>query len=362
MSLTLAALGLLTLHLLAAALAASHGRRRAPAPSHRPFICLLRPVCGRDRHDRETLGSSFGLDWPDYEIVFCAAHEEDAAVPLVRELIRLHPGARARLLIGEDCLTANPKLNNLAKGWAGTEARMIAIADANLMLPRDYLEQLMSEWRPGVGLVSSPPAGGRAEGIWGALEASFLNGLQGRWQLAAARVGLGFAQGKTMFLDRSLLDERGGLAALGAELAEDVAATRLVRAAGRSVRLVPRPFTQPIGRRRLRDVWDRQLRWSRIRRKGFPALFALEPLLSPVVPLVMLGVAAPLSILPFLALWYGAETALCRAMGWPHGRRDLAAWVARDLMLPVLWVATFARQGFEWRGTSMSPAAGKPAA
>ncbi|MGP3695711.1 ceramide glucosyltransferase [Rhodobacter sp. NSM] len=363
MSLTIAACSLLSLHLSAAALAASHGRRRTPDPGRElPFVCLLRPVCGQDRFDRETLGSSFGLDWPDYEIVFCAAREEDAAVPLVRELIRLHPGARARLLIGEERITANPKLNNLAKGWSGTSARMIAIADANLMLPRDYLRQLAAEWRPGVALVSSPPAGGRAEGIWGALEAGFLNGLQGRWQLAAARVGLGFAQGKTMFLDRALLDERGGLAALGTELAEDVAATRLVRAAGGKVRLVPRPFTQPIGHRRLRDVWARQLRWSRIRRQGFPGLFALEPLLSPVLPLLMLVLSAPLLALPFLALWYGGEAALCRAMGWPHGRRDLAAWVLRDVMLPVLWAATFARSGFEWRGTAMAPATDGPAA
>lgn len=232
MSLSAAAFSLLALHLAAAGLAAAQGRRRPAPPSARPFVCLLRPVCGQDRFDRETLASSFGLDWPDYEIVFCAAREEDAAVPLVRELIRLHPGARARLLIGEERITANPKLNNLAKGWAASPARMIAIADANLLLPRDYLEQLASEWRPGVALVSSPPAGGRAEGLWGALEAGFLNGLQGRWQLAAARLGLGFAQGKTMYLDRALLDRQGGLAALGGELAEDVAATRLVRAAG----------------------------------------------------------------------------------------------------------------------------------
>ncbi|RIA00016.1 ceramide glucosyltransferase [Cereibacter sphaeroides] len=361
MSLSAAAFSLLALHLAAAGLAAAQGRRRPAPPSARPFVCLLRPVCGQDRFDRETLASSFGIDWPDYEIVFCAAREEDAAVPLVRELIRLHPGARARLLIGEERITANPKLNNLAKGWAATPARMIAIADANLLLPRDYLEQLASEWRPGVALVSSPPAGGRAEGLWGALEAGFLNGLQGRWQLAAARLGLGFAQGKTMYLDRALLDRQGGLAALGGELAEDVAATRLVRAAGGTVRLVPRPFTQPIGRRRLRDVWARQLRWSRIRRQGFPALFALEPLLSPVLPLLMLAPTAPLLIPLFLALWYGGEALLCRAMGWPAGRRDIAAWVLRDLMLPVLWAATFARQGFEWRGTAMAPAPDRPA-
>ncbi len=360
-ALSLTAFSLLALHLSAAALAVSHGRRRPPRRPDAPFICLLRPVCGLDGFDRETLGSSFGLDYPDYEIVFCVAREDDPVAAVVRELIDLHPGARARLLVGNDPITANPKLNNLAKGWAATEARLVAIADANLMLPRDYLRQLVDGWTPGTAMVSSPPAGDRAEGLWGAVEAAFLNGLQGRWQLAAARCGLGFAQGKTMFLDRDLLDRQGGLAALGRELAEDVAATRIVREEGRAVRLVPRPFVQPIGRRRLREVWGRQLRWSRIRRQGFPALFALEPLLSPAIPLLALALSAPLLILPFLALWYGGEWALCRAMGWPRAKRDLAAWVLRDLMLPVLWLATFARQGFEWRGTAMAPTVEEPA-
>jgi len=57
----------------------------------------------------------------------------------------------------------------------------------------------------------------------------------------------------------------------------------------------------------------------------------------------------------FLALWYGAEVVLCRALRWPCAPRDLAAMPLRDLLLPVLWGATFATRGFVWRGTSMAP-------
>lgn len=357
LALTLLAAIVLGLHLAAAALAALQGQRRLPRRAETPFITLLRPVCGLDQFDRETLASSFGLDYPDYEIIFCAADPRDRAVAALHEMIRQNPGQRARVLVGDDRITANPKLNNLAKGWAAAEAEWIAIADANLLLPRDYLRQLVDAWVPGTGLVSSPPAGARAEGLWGAVEAAFLNGLQGRWQLAAARLDLGFAQGKTLFFQRDLLDRQGGLVVLGRELAEDVASTRVTRAAGLKVRLVPRPFQQPIGRRQLSGVWNRQLRWSRIRRQGFPGLFALEPLLSPVLPVAVLALAQPWLVLPFLGAWYGGEWALCRAMGWPRGRTDLAAWVLRDLALPVLWVATYARPGFEWRGNAMAPAA-----
>ena len=345
------------LHLATAAFAARRylpGRPKQPA--HRPFITLLRPVCGLDRFDGETLESSFHLTYPSYEIIFCVAQDADPACAALRGMIARHPGVRARLLIGNDAVTGNPKLNNLVKGWAMAEGSHIAMADANLLLPPDYLDRLLEAWTPDCGLVTSPPAGLRPGNLWGAVECAFLNGFQARWQLAADSAGHGFAQGKTLFVEKAWLDAAGGLAALGRNLAEDVAFTKLVREAGRKVRLTRQVFSQPVGQRRLRAVWDRQLRWSRVRRDGFPLLFLPEILLGVLPPALLLAGLAPGAVLPFLALWYGVELALSRLAGWPAGPRDLAAMVLRDLMLPALWLTTWARRGFDWRGTAMEVA------
>ncbi len=364
--LALVVLGTLALHLGSAALTAWRYLRPAPPTGGypgRPFVSLIRPVCGLDRYDAETLESSFALDYPDYEILFCAARESDPAVALVRDLIARHPEARAQLLIGEERISSNPKLNNLAKGWAAARADWIVLADSNLLLPTDYLDQLFAVWRPGTGLVTSPPAGIRGQGMWGAVECAFLNSFQARWQLAADQVGLGFAQGKTLMWPRDVLDRAGGLAALGHDLAEDVASTKVVRAQGLRVRLARRAFAQPIGPRRLADVWGRQLRWARVRRDGFVGLFVLEILLGPVPPvLAMLALGWGAWVPVLLMLWYGAEIALARLAGWPCGPRDCAAMVLRDLALPVLWLATWARRGFDWRGTAMLPVAEAEAA
>ena len=366
---TLFALVLLGVHLASVGLVLLRQHlRRPPEPTlGTPFICLLRPVCGLDPFDAETLGSSFGMDYPDYEVIFCCAAADDPVIPLVQGLIASHPETRARLLIGDDQISGNPKLNNLAKGWDATRADWIVMTDSNVLLPRDYLRQLLAAWTPGTGMVSSPPAGIRPDGFWGALECAFLNGQQARWQLAADTIGLGFAQGKTLVTTRALVEAAGGLAALGRDLAEDVACTKMVRAAGLKVRLAHVPFAQPIGRRRLGAVWARQLRWSRVRWHGFPELFVFEPLSGPMLPLLALMTATIWGGLPsaaavlFLALWYGAEALMLRAMGWPCGLRDLAASILRDLMLPVLWIATFTARGFVWRGTQMAPGA-RPAA
>lgn len=348
----------LGLHLATAALTLwRYCRPVAPLPGPgRPRISLIRPVCGLDRFDAETLASSFALDYPDYEIIFCAADPEDPACALIRGFIAAHPQIPARLMIGEQKISANPKLNNLAKGWAAARADWIVLADANLLLPPDYLDRLLAAWRPGTGLVTSPPIGTRPQGLWGALECAFLNSFQARWQLAADSAGLGFAQGKTLFWHREVLDRVGGLAALGHDLAEDVAATKVVRAQGLQVRLTAQAFDQPVGPRALKAVWARQLRWSRVRRAGFPGLFALEILLGPLAPaLALSALAPPVWLGGLFALWYGTEWALARAARWPAGPTDLAAMVLRDLMLPALWAVTWARRGFDWRGTAMVP-------
>lgn len=350
------------LHLATALLGLIRARRpAAPVPVLRPKISLLRPVCGLDRFDAETLGSSFALDYPDFEVIFCAARSDDPAVPLLRRLIADHPQVEAQLLIGEDRRTANPKLNNLFKGWDAAQGDLVVMADANLLLPPDYLDILLATMTPGVGLVSAPPAGLRPEGLWGAVEAAFLNGMQARWQLAADSAGCGFAQGKTLMWRRAVLEAAGGPMALSRDLAEDVAATRITRAAGLRVRLPTQPFGQPIGRRTAAAVWQRQLRWSRVRRDGFPALFLLEILLGPWVPGLALSALAGWGALPVLLLaWYGLEWLLSRAYGWPAHGADLLAAVLRDLMLPALWLATWRRRGFVWRGTGMAmpPGAG----
>lgn len=356
----------LGLHLATMGLVIWRRGARARAAKQRrdeaPFICLLRPVCGIDPYDAETLASSFTLDYPNYEVVFCASDPYDPVVGLVERLIAAFPNTRARILTGGHAITANPKLNNLQKGWIGTEANWIAMADSNLLLPRSYLGDLVENWQPGVALVSSPPLGDRADGVWGAVECAFLNTNQARWQLAADALGVGFAQGKTMFWQRDTLEAVGGLAALGRHLAEDVTATKVVREAGCRVRLVAEPYRQPIGRRALKAVWDRQLRWARVRRDGFQGLFALELLNGPLLGVAAAGVlgwhigALPLLVGGYLALWYGAEMAFAQIMGWGASNariwgRDLVAWLLRDLMLPALWVMTWLRPGFVWRGT-----------
>jgi cellulose synthase/poly-beta-1,6-N-acetylglucosamine synthase-like glycosyltransferase len=138
----------------------------------------------------------------------------------------------ARLLIGNECISANPKLNNVVKGWVAAFHPWIVMADSNVLMPPDYLHRLLATWRPDTALVSSPAIGCTPGNMWAELECAFLNTYQARWQCFGDSIGMGFAQGKTMLFRRELLKSAGGIRALAFEAAEDAAATKLVRKTG----------------------------------------------------------------------------------------------------------------------------------
>jgi ceramide glucosyltransferase len=329
------------------------------AAADAPAVSLVRPVCGIENHIEETLASAFRLDYPRYEIVFCVAFAHDPVVPTVRRLMAAHPAVPARLLIGNEKISDNPKLNNVYKGWRDTAQDWIVLADSNVFMPPDYIQRLLAAWRPDTGLICSPPVGCRPDGFWAELECAFLNTYQARFQYTADSLGLGFAQGKSMLWRRDVLEPAGGIRALASELAEDAAATKVVRRAGLRVRLVDAPFEQPLGHRSAAEVWHRQVRWARLRRTSFKACFIPEILAGGAWPLLaaLFAVAQSdltLAAVPVLAVvWYGSEAVLAWAAGWHLTARSPLAWALRDMLLPAIWLNGWLGSAFVWRGNQM---------
>lgn len=357
------AAALLLSNLVSILLAASHLRRRIPlaVPATAPAVSIVIPARGTEPFTAETLERAFSLDWPRYELLFCVAHAGDSAAPAIRAAMARFPHRPARLLVGDDRISANPKLNNCVKGWEAARGDWVILADSNVLMPRDYIRQMTAAWRRDTGLVCSTPIGARPDGFWAEVECAFLNTLQARWQYAGAALGLGFAQGKSMLWSKPMLDAHGGIRALAAEIAEDAAATKLVNGLGLKVHLVPSPFEQPLGRRRLADIWARQARWARLRRVTFPLYFAPEITVGAAAPLALamvaaagFGVSLPLTAAAVLAATYLPEWALAAAKGWHAAPRLLAAMLARDLLLPAIWLRGWLGGAIDWRGNGMT--------
>ena len=165
-----------------------------------------------------------------------------------------------------------------------------------------------------------------------------------------------------MLWRRADLERAGGIEALAKEVAEDAAATKIVRAAGLKVRLIDRPLAQPLGRRSAAEVWNRQLRWARLRRASFLLYFLPEILSGGVLPMIAIAILAhdlrlagrALHRLTFGAFWYGAEMLLAAAAGLARRRVLYPLYgLGRDLLLPALFVRALLGNDFVWRGNEM---------
>lgn len=352
-------------NLLSLAIAAIRARPRAAPlapPAAAPGVSIVRPLCGLDNFCQETLESTFGLEYPSYEIIFCVARLNDPVIPLVQHLIAKYPEKPARLIIGDEKVSANPKLNNCVRGWDAAEHKWIILADANVLMPKDYIQRLLSSWRLHTGLVCSMPLGSRPQNFWAELECAFLNTFEARWQFCAEAMGFGFAQGKSMLWRREVLEKGGGIRALSAEIIEDAAATKLVRQQDLDVNLVAGgPFEQPLGFRTASEVWMRQARWARTRRKTFPLFYAPEifagaflPCLAAAYSAFSFNISVAGAVLCVALLWYVPEILFAKALKWHLSWATPLALVLRDVMFPVIYIDAWIIDDFVWRGHEMT--------
>lgn len=65
-----------------------------------PGVSILRPLKGLDTNLYENLESSFTQEYPNFEILLSVAHEDDQALPVVRELMAKYPHVDAKVIVG----------------------------------------------------------------------------------------------------------------------------------------------------------------------------------------------------------------------------------------------------------------------
>jgi ceramide glucosyltransferase len=312
---------------------------------------IICPLCEDSALLATTLASLFQLDGQDYEVIFAADDNAGAAIA-VAETVRQQSSVPSRIIVNSLVYCHNPKLNNLYKAWHLAQGEWIMLVDCNMLLPSDAWQRLESRWQATTGMVCSPPVGSQPDNWWAEVECAFLNTFEAKWQVLADRLGYGFCQGKVMFCHKTQFEHLGGLIALDAESCEDAAATKLVRHGGLRVRLVARLFEQPLGHRAFRTVWDRQVRWAKLRRNTFPVWYSLEIAAATSLPMLLALAFAhrPLITLLIVGLSYSSELVLAKCAGWHLSWRTPFAMLTRDLLMIGIWLTGWRGRSIRWSG------------
>ena len=135
------------------------------------------------------------------------------------------------------------------------------------------------------------------------------------------------------------------------ELSEDVAATKYLNSKNLGVALTELPFEQPIGHKTFKEAMDRQIRWAIIRRHSFPVEYALEIISTGLFWVILASLINWPMALVTAMLWYGIEAWLATGANWPLSWWwSPITWVARDLLIPIMWLIGWFKSNFNWRG------------
>jgi ceramide glucosyltransferase len=250
-------------------------RREQRAPqAFLPPVSVLKPLHGAEPDLEENLRLFFELDYPEFELVFCARHAEDEGLRIAQRIAERYPKVRARFLTCGEPRFPNAKMWSMAALAEAARYETIVTSDADARVTPDYLRRCVQELAdPRRGLASCLYVGRTRGGLAAQLDAvgKSVEMSGGIFVADMVEGGTRFALGVTMILRREAFAKAGGYEDLGQYYAEDFVLGQRLAAQGIGVRManyVVRLMVLPQG---LRASFRDQLRWMKSTRRSRPA-------------------------------------------------------------------------------------------
>ena len=327
--------------------------------SFTPPVSNLKPIRGLDPEAYENFASFCRQDYPDYELLFCVGEKDAPVVPVLEKLARDFPLRRIRILFGTDSHAPNDKVNKLARLVSEAQHEVLVISDSDVRVRPGYLRTVVAPLaEPKVGAVTCFYIPIEAKTLVQSLQtigmvSDFYAGILAAWQLD----GVKFALGPTVATTRTQLAGFGGYRALENRPADDLLVGRLIAERGYEVRLLPYTIETVPDYQSMPDLLHKRMRWLAVMRHMRP-WGHLGLLFTQGLPWSL----AALAVHPTVGVafgYLGAYLGLRLAMTWLIGARGLRDQTLRgkmwllpvwDAMAFVIWLLSFGRNTFRWRG------------
>ena len=344
---------LAALYALAALLCRGRLLRPARLTLHVP-VTVLKPLCGPEPRLEQNLATFCMQGHPCYQLVFGVRDPADPAIAVVERLRLRFPALAIRLVIDPAIHGRNLKVSNLMNMTAAARHPWIVLADSDIAVGPDYLEQVTAPLQdPGVGIVTCLYHGRAQGGFWTHVGALFIE----TWFIPSVRVASSagssaFGFGATIALRMETLHAIGGFGALKDRLADDYWLGELTRRIGLKTVLSDVRVRTDVTEDSLGALWARERRWMQTIRSLNPAGYALS-FITFTLPMVALGLwlAPTVGNLVVALVGAGARIALHRQRPAPGLARPGHALLAplRDCLLLLEWLSAFAGSTTRWR-------------
>ncbi|MGA3032412.1 MAG: glycosyltransferase [Terracidiphilus sp.] len=356
-----------TVYLALVIVAAIRFKRRgrsaaASQPAAFPPASLLKPLHGAEPGLEQYLESFFSLDYPNFEILFCARTGDDAGLRIAREVAAMHPKIPVRFLVSGQPPWPNARCYSLSVMAPEAAHDILVITDSDVRVRRDFLRQVVPPLiADGVGASTCVYRGdATGRGFWALMEGLGMSVEMTAGVLVADLLeGMRFTLGPCMIVRKDALEAIGGFGRLGDYYADDFMLGNLVAASGRTVALSTYIVDHCIVNNSFRHNLSHQWSWMKSTRASRP-LGHLGTGLTFAAPFGFVGlIEGWLMHMPLLGagllVWaYLSRVLLCLcAGGWvigdPAAYRDCWLYPLRDLMGAFVWVASYTSRRVGWR-------------
>jgi ceramide glucosyltransferase len=342
-------------------------RREERAPvEFLPPVSVLKPLHGSEPDLEENLRRFFDLDYPEFELLFCARHETDIGLQMAKRIAGQHPEVRARFLTCGEPRFPNAKMWSMAALSEAAQYDTLVTSDADARVSRDYLRRCVQELAdPQRELASCLYVGRTTGGLAAQLDAVGKSVEMSGGILVADMLegGTRFALGVSMILRRGAFQKAGGYEDLGQYYAEDFVLGNRLAERGFGVRManyVVRLMVLPQG---LRGSFRDQLRWMKSTRRSRPAGH-LGTGLTYAVPFGVLGLAwGLLAGHPAIGLLWLLATCVNRwvmaavvldALEDEEAAKPTLIYPLRDLLGFAVWIASYMGSRMQYHGGAYS--------
>jgi ceramide glucosyltransferase len=355
-----------TVYSLMVAWAVVRFHRRAASASPRVFqppVSVLKAVHGGEPNLEENLSSFFEQDYPEYEILFCARHGNDAGLEAARRVAARFPHVKASILTCGEPLWPNARTFSMETMRREARYPILVASDSDVRVGPDYLASVVAPLAdPNVGMVTCLYRGVAHQGLWAQLEAMGMSIEMTSGVLVAEMLeGMHFALGPSMVMRQSTVEKIGGFEPVAQYYAEDFVLGNWTVAAGETVVLSDYIIEHHVLNEQFKKSMAHQQGWATSTRFSRP-LGHMGEVLTYTVPygllgLAVLGAADHLALgLALLAITVLNRVLLCLLVA-SRVVRDRAAfrkaWLypLRDFMGFCFWVRSyFGSRRLRYRG------------
>src|SRR5579859_4845318 len=326
-----------------------------------PPVSLLKPVHGAEPRLRENIESFFVQNYPNYEIIFAADEENDAALAIIREVAARHPQINCRILVTGPPQFPNPPASSFTRMAEVAAYDILVTSDSDVEVAPNYLAQVVPPMLdPSVGMLTCVYRGKNAGGFWSGMDAIGMSIEMTAGVLTANLLeGMKFGLGPTIVTRKDSVAKIGGYRVTADYFSNDFVIGNFIEKAGYRVVLSRHVIDHVVPPMTFQKMWDRQVRWAKGTRWSRPRGHFGTGLIF-AMPYGIIGLLAGLLTghwligLSFLLVAILNRMIESWTIGWGIVRDPVArsrAWLypIRDLLGFAVWCASYLSKRAVWR-------------